>query len=161
LKLHYHNIINVDDCKEMSEKYAQLKELSYVNPQPEDSQTRICNHILDKLLKFPFQYLYTYKFIIAIIRYTWGYGGLAEKQGITTCVLTISEPLLANALFLSKGQLLRATKDAERANVIIVKHHKGVRRSDGSYVSNYYLFNKHYDTWIKPKISSHTGDTTV
>jgi hypothetical protein len=160
LKLHYHNIINVDDCKEMSEKYAQLKELSYVNPQPEESQTRICNHILDKLLKFPFQYPYTYKFITAIIRYTWGYGGLAEKQGITTYALTISEPLLMKALSLSKGQLLRAIKDAESANAIIVKHHKGIRRNDGNYVSNYYFFNKHYDTWIKPQISSPTDNTT-
>lgn len=147
MKLRLHNIIDISDCKDIAEKYANIKDLSAVNPQPDGNFTLINNTVLERLSQYPYKSAATYRLITAVIRHTWGYKGMAKGKGYKTYLLSLSKPLLQKTTGLTEGQLERAIKEAESANIIIVKHNKGVR--DGkNYLNNYYLFNKHYDTWV-------------
>jgi hypothetical protein len=149
MKLQPKDIINIDDCKALQDKYQSLKVKSLIDPQPDaSSQTRISNCVNDQLIRYPFKSLSTYKLVNAIIRYTWGYRGLAENQGYTKYAVSIGETKLMEICNISKNQLIASIKEAELANILIIKHHKGARTADGGYLTNYYMFNKHYDTWM-------------
>lgn len=148
-KIRTKDIINVDDCKVLADKYLKAKDGSKINPQPDkSSQTRISNCVNDQLIHYPFKTLATFKLVEAVIRYTWGYRGIAEKEGYTKYGVAISEPELAEACNITEAQLLAAIKEAEKANILVVIHNKGKKIGPNSYLTNYYMFNKHYDRWI-------------
>jgi hypothetical protein len=141
------NVRNITECCDINEQYSLIKETREIMPQKESGYTEISNEVMDNLVRYRFN-SQALSFIIYIIRSTWGYKEHAKKEGIETMIFTMGQVEIAKRLKISLRSLRDAIEKAVDANIILIKRFHGVKIKQGVYKTNYYMFNKNYDTWV-------------
>ncbi|KKM23406.1 hypothetical protein LCGC14_1615520 [marine sediment metagenome] len=106
---------------------------SKVNPQKEFGHREIENSLFQAIVGMALPGI-EYQLVLCIIDKTWGWGKHYDS---------ISLSQFKEATGQDGGYITRALKALENRNVLVIEHVRGRSRI------NTYMFNKHYDTWIK------------
>jgi hypothetical protein len=143
------NLFDMCKCKSIHDKYYnEIKPNSKVDPQPfKPPFMPISSDLWEVLYLFPWDLQLSLQVVMYILRWTWGMKGDADKKGISKIGFTMAETNLANMLHVSKKRVAAALEELIKARILLVEKHNGPRNPDGSMMSNYYFFNKHWDTW--------------
>jgi hypothetical protein len=142
----FDNVRDISECEDINRQYELIKGERMVNPQLDSGFIQISNGVFDNLARYRLNGQ-ALSFIIYIIGSTWGYKEYAKNKEIKTPIFTMGQTEIARRLNMSKDQLLRAIEESVDANIILIKRCHGVKIKQGVYKSNYYMFNKNYDTW--------------
>jgi len=111
------------------------RELSKVSPQKENGDRRVANDIWEALMKAGLSGA-EYQIIFLVIGNTWGFQKTCDG-------ITFSQ--MEKRTKLSRRTVINAVKELEKKRILVVDRQK----ESGKLPRNSYLFNKHYDTWLK------------
>ena len=109
--------------------------VSKVNPQKEKGDRRIANDVYNALIRAKLSGA-EYQIILLLIDKTWGFGKHSDK---------ISYSQMTKITGLTRPGVIKTIKKLEQKKMIVID--RGV--VNHSLPVNKYLFNKHYDTWLK------------
>ena len=110
--------------------------MSTINPQREFGNRQICNGVYQALIRADLS-ASEYKICLFVIDKTWGFNKRFDA---------ISASQFQGATGLSERMIRKAIKALKDRRVLYYEPSERVNR--GSPI-NQYLFNKHYDTWLR------------
>ena len=119
------------------------------SPQKENGYTAISNELLEHIYSARLTCL-ELKTILVILRYTYGFNGRKETE--------LSYSFIAKAIGIQRRNAIRNISSLVAKNMIFITGNRG--EHDGNIIR----FNKNYDSWILPSVTSDTSvmyDTTT
>ena len=109
--------------------------MSKVNPQRENGNRQIANDVYDALIKAKLSGA-EYQIVLFIIGKIWGFRKPSDK---------IAYSQMVKATNLTRRGIIGTVQKLEKKRIVVVDR----KVVNGGSPVNKYLFNKHYDTWLK------------